>query len=64
MWSKYERADEHIAPQIILLPGTLCFPTHFAQHILLPDTLYSSEHFDPRHTLITVALCSLKHFAL
>ena len=56
--------DEHFSPKIILPPGTLCIPTHFAQHILLTETLYSSAHIDPQHTLITGALCSLEHFAL
>ena len=56
-----QTADEHFAPKINLLPGTLCIPTHFAsQYILLPDTLYSSAHFAPQHTLITGALCSLE----
>ena len=56
-------ADEHFAPQIILLSGTLCIPTHFAsQHSLLPDTLYSSAHFASRNTLLPGTLYSLEHF--
>ena len=55
-------ADEHFAPQIILLPGTLCIPTHFVQSILLPDRLYSSEHFTSQHTLQFSTLWFSAHF--
>ena len=61
-------SSEHFDPQHILIPGTLCFLTHFApQNTLLLGTLCwlilcSSEHFDPQHILVPGTLCSPAHF--
>ena len=60
-------ADEHFAPQIILLPGTLCIPTPFADTLysltrtLLISTLCTSAQFDHRSTLLPKTFLSLKH---
>jgi hypothetical protein len=55
-------ADEHFAPQIILLPDTLYSSAHFTpQHTLHFSTLWSSAHFNHRSTLLPGTFFSLEH---
>ena len=56
-------ADEHFAPQIIFLPGTICIPTHFSKKFSILKNIYST-HFTPWHTLLLSPLWSLAHFLI